>query len=92
MLEKFRELLEALDAASGGDEDLEDLNAEYEDALMMLEALDPKAEDYPQELADALEEFDALRLDYKKYPQTQDIARRLGLLVVEAEEALMRCE
>ena len=80
---RFRALLEELDgiAEDVGDEDLEDMNAEFEDALLMLSEIDPKAEDAAEEIADALEEFEALRDDYARQPDTKDIAERLGMLI-----------
>ena len=80
---RFRALLEELDgvAEDTGDEDLEDMNAEFEDALFMLSEIDPKSEDAAEELADALEEFETLRDDYARRHDTRDIAERLGMLI-----------
>ena len=68
---RFQEILEAMDAACEQMEDqdaetLEELNAEFEDALFMLGEIDPKDEGANEELRDALEELDALRADYQK--------------------------
>ena len=80
---RFRALLEELDevAEEANDEDLEDMNAEFEDALFMLSEIDPKADDAREEIADALEEFEALRDDYARRPDTKDIADHLGMLI-----------
>ena len=80
---RFREILAALDdiAEQSGDEDLEELNAEFEDALFMLSEIDPQSEDAPEELSDALDEFDALAGDYARREASADAARRLGMLV-----------
>lgn len=80
---RFRELLDQLDAIveEVGDEDLEDLNAEFEDALFMLHEIDPKSEDAAGEFDDALEEFEALRDDYARRDDTKDISERLGMLI-----------
>ena len=80
---RFREILEQLDEAAevADDEDLEELNAEFEDALFMLSEIDPKGEGAAEEVADALDEFDALRDDYARRPDTKDIADRLGMLI-----------
>ena len=80
---RFREILEQLDEAAevADDEDLEELNAEFEDALFMLSEIDPKGEDAAEEVADALDEFDALARDYARRPDTKDIADRLGMLI-----------
>ena len=80
LVPRFGELLSALDALEC-DEDLEELNAEFEDALFMLSEIDPKSEDAAEELADALEEFDALREDYARRDDAKDIAERLGMLI-----------
>ena len=80
---RFRALLEELDgvAEDAEDEDLEDMNAELEDALFMLSEIDPKSDEAAEELADALEEFEALRDDYARRPDTKDVADRLGMLI-----------
>ena len=80
---RFRALLEELDgvAEDVGDEDLEDMNAEFEDALFMLSEIDPKSDDAQEEIADALEEFEALRDDYARRADTKDIAERLSMLI-----------
>lgn len=80
---RFRALLDALDdlAAASGDEDLEELNAEFDDALFMLEAIDPKSEDAAEEFADALEEFEALKDDYVRRGDIGDIPSRLDMLI-----------
>ena len=80
---RFRDVLDALDAVAeaADDEDLEEMNAEYEDALFMLHEIDPKAEDAAEEFADALEEFEALRDDYARRDDAAEIAGRLGMLI-----------
>ena len=87
---RFREILDAMDAiceqAEDGDvEPLEDLNAEFEDALFMLGEIDPKDESAGEEFRDALEELDALRADYNKlstrFPALDEPARRLEMLI-----------
>ena len=65
---RLREILEELDALAaeqdGGEaEALEELNAEFEDALMLFDELG--GEDAREELDDALEELDALAGDYR---------------------------
>lgn len=80
----FEEILSELDAlASDLDdaEELEELNAELEDALMMLGELDPRDGDYDEDLEDALEELRALAGDYQRLagaiPGVADLARRM---------------
>ena len=85
-MQRFGELLTELDAlAADGEgetcEDLEDLNAELEDALMLLGEWRP--EDDAEELADALEELRALAGDYRalsdRVPGLAELADRLRM-------------
>ena len=77
---RFREILAALDDIADG-VDMEELNAELEDALFMLSQIDPKADDAAEEFMDALDEFDALRADYTRIPAATDAAERMGMLI-----------
>ena len=85
--ERFRALLEALDELAGetGSEDLEDLNAELEDALFLISQIDFKGGDWREELRNALEELDALWEDYQDQPGAEDIARQMEGLIRMAE-------
>ena len=58
--------LDALSSASGSPEELEDLNAELEDALMLLSDIDPREAGWEEELSDALEEIRSLAGDYRR--------------------------
>ena len=80
---RFRALLEELDgvAEDTGDEDLEDMNAEFEDALFMLSEIDPKSDDAAEELDDALDELEALKDSYARWPEAREAADRLGMLI-----------
>ena len=71
--------LDALSAESGSPEALEDLNAELEDALMLLSDIDPRESGWEEELSDALEEIRALAGDYRKtgIPGAQPLADKL---------------
>lgn len=60
---------------------MEELNAEFEDALFMLSQIDPGADTAPEEFTDALDEFDALRADYARLPAAKDVAERMGMLI-----------
>ena len=60
---------------------MEELNAEFEDALFMLSQIDPKSDDAAEEFMDALDEFDALRADYARFPGAREAAERLGMLI-----------
>ena len=83
---RLREILEELDALAaeqdGGEaEALEELNAEFEDALMLFDELG--GEDAREELDDALEELDALAGDYRAFAGRIDgvgtLAERLDM-------------
>ncbi len=89
MIEAYRArlsaLLEELDALalSCGDSDaLEDLNAEFEDALMLLDEIDEGSDGWEDELSDAREEFAALAGDYralaKDIPALAPLAEKLA--------------
>lgn len=80
---RFRALLMELDqiAEALDDEDLEELNAEFEDALFLLSEIDPRDGDAAAELMDALEEFEALAQGYARWDAARDAAARLEMLV-----------
>ncbi|MBQ8111414.1 MAG: hypothetical protein IJ124_14760 [Clostridia bacterium] len=68
--ERLEALLEELDVLltdrePEAAEALEELNAEYEDALMLLDSIGKDSDDSEEELSDALEEFRALAADYR---------------------------
>lgn len=63
-LSRFQALLDALDTFEM-DETLEELNAEFEDALFLLESIEDQDEDAGEEIEDALEELDDLLTRYR---------------------------
>ncbi|MDO4866134.1 MAG: hypothetical protein Q4C10_06215 [Clostridia bacterium] len=80
-VERLREILAELDALAealdGGEaEALEELNAEFEDALMLFDELG--GEDAREELDDALEELGALAGDYRALAKRIDGAGPLA--------------
>ena len=83
---KLDGLLDAFDAlaADADSEDLEELNAEFDDALMMLEEIDFDADDWRESFADALEELNSLREAYAKQPGAGALAAKLGDLIEAA--------
>ena len=91
---RFREILEELDAlAEAADsEDLEDMNAELEDALMLLSEIGAEDADRDEQLADALDELAALADGYLAMadgvPGLMEPARRLEMVVDLARENL----
>ena len=75
-------VLEALDALAGEcdeSEALEDLNAEFEDTLMMLSEINPREDGWQEELSDALEDLRALAEDYRRtgIPGVEALAGKL---------------
>jgi len=90
-VDRFGEILAELDAlaASRDSEALEELNAEFEDALLLLGELKPQDEDFDEDLADTLEELRALAGDYRalseSLPDVAEPARRLEMAVALAE-------
>ena len=82
LIEQLNRILDELDGISGTSEayeTLEDLNAEFEDALMFLED-----EDDPETFKDTLKDISALANDYRglvdDIPRLEAIANRLELL------------
>lgn len=68
LVERFEAVLSELDALAGAGglpEALEDLNAEFEDAIMMLSEIDPREEDWREELSEALDGMKTLAGDYR---------------------------
>lgn len=94
---RFEALLDELDAlaeACGGEagESLEELNAELEDALMLLGEIRPDGEDWREELDGALEELGALAEDYRRLSPRADgleaLAGRVAMAVEFAAKTL----
>lgn len=82
-LEAILEALDALSESCEGEaaEALDELNAEFEDGLMLLDELDPGEDGCEEELRDAMEEFAALAESYQKLafriPELMPLALRL---------------
>ena len=88
-MRRFEAILAELDALSGeaDDEGLDDLNAELEDALLMLGQIRPDDEDAREELADTLEEVAALADDYRAL-EIEGVAELAARLSKTAESAM----
>ena len=87
---RFREILASMDgiaeaADEADEEDLEELNAEFEDALLRFSGINPENDDAEEELDDALTELEALAGDYgdmaQSIPELEALARRLSMTV-----------
>jgi len=94
---RFRELLAELDdlrdqAQGDVSEALEEMNAEYEDALFLIECINTDEEDWQEEFADALEEYKDLCSGYRKlaesFPELAAEADRLDMIIRLAEANL----
>ena len=87
-IDRFHAILDALDEIEMTDE-LEELNAEFEDALFMLESIDPEDDDAGEELEESCEELAALLEDYRDL--AEDVPELLQKLV-EFEMCLKMAE
>ena len=63
-LKRFQGILEAMDEFEMDDE-LEEINAQFEDVLFMMETIDEEDEDAAGEIADAMEDMDDLLDQYR---------------------------
>lgn len=91
---RFREILDDLDElreGAGGDalEALDEMNADYEDALFVIESIGSEDEDWREAFADALAEFRDLLNGYRelqdRMPELEDLTGRLQMAVTMAE-------
>ena len=64
-LERFHEILDVLDEIEA-DEELDELNAQLEDVLFLMESVDVEDADAAEEIAGALEEIDDLLAAYRE--------------------------
>lgn len=94
---RFRELLAGLDelrdqAPEEASEALDEMNAEFEDALFLIECINTDEEEWQEEFADALEEYKDLCSGYRKlsesFPELAAEAERLDMIIRMAEANL----
>lgn len=89
---RFREILASFDEFRGEDEEIEEMNAEFEDALFVIECIDANDEEWEEEFSDALEEFKDLLDGYRSLaeenPGMEAIADRLEMTIKMAEANL----
>jgi len=85
ILENMDGILNECNPDDGTLEAFEDLNAETEDALMMLDEINPMDESWIEEAADALDEFESLCGDYRelseKIPEIAAEVQRMGMTI-----------
>lgn len=77
-LARFHEILDGLDEFEA-DEDLEELNAQFEDALFLLECVDEDEEDAQEEIAGALEELEDILAEYRALEWERPELRQMTL-------------
>lgn len=91
---RFRGLLDEMDElrADADDEDLEELAADFEDALFVVECIGADDEDWRELFTDALDEFSDIAKDSRrlagKIPEMQEIAGRMDALIQMARANL----
>ena len=61
---RFQNILDAMDEFEQ-DENMEELNAQFEDILFMMDCIDEEDEDAADEISDALENLNDLLADYR---------------------------
>lgn len=91
---RFRGLLDEMDElrADADDEDLEELAADFEDALFVIECIGADDEDWREQFTDALDEFSDIAEDSRRLareiPQMEGIAGRMEALIQMARANL----
>lgn len=83
-LKRFQAILEAMDEFEMDDE-LEEINAQFEDALFMMETIDEDDEDAAEEIADAMEDMEDILAQYRELCEERP---ELSQKVVELEMAV----
>ena len=76
---RFREILASLDEFRDENDEIEEMNAEFEDALFVIECIDVNDEEWEEEFTDALEE---------EIPELNEVADRLDMAIKMAEANL----
>lgn len=74
-MKRFQEILDALDEMSESEE-MDELNAQFEDILFLMESTDPDDEDAAEELEGALEEMEDLLEEYRDL-EIPEIAQKI---------------
>lgn len=91
---RFRGLLDEMDElrADADDEDLEELAADFEDALFVIECIGANDEDWREQFTDALDEFSDIAEGSRRLageiPQMEGIAGRMDALIQMARANL----
>ena len=77
-LERFHGILDVLDEIEA-DEELDELNAQLEDVLFLMESVDVEDADAAEEIAGALEEIDDLLAAYRELSEELPELRQQAL-------------
>lgn len=91
---RFRGLLDEMDElrADADDEDLDELAADFEDALFVVECIGADDEDWREQFTDGLDEFSDIaegsRRLAREIPQMEGIAGRMDALIQMARANL----
>lgn len=92
---RFREILAQLDELRDAADDrasgeMDEMNADFEDALFVIECIDADDDDWREEFSDALAEFRDLCADYRRLNVSglAETADRLEMAVRLAENIL----
>ncbi len=91
---RFRGLLDEMDElrADADDEDLEELAADFEDTLFVVECIGADDEDWREQFTDALDEFSDIAEGSRRLageiPQMEGIAGRMDALIQMARANL----
>jgi len=67
-LQRFHAILDAMDEFEA-DEKLEEINAQLEDTIFLIESIDETDEDAADEIADAFDDLDDIAADYLDYAE-----------------------
>lgn len=83
-LERFQAILDELDEFEM-DEELEEMNAQFEDTLFMMETIDEGEEDAAGEIQEAMDDMESLLAEYRELAEKRPVLRQK---VLELEMAV----
>lgn len=75
-IERFQNILDAMDELNDAGI-LDEINAEFEDAIFLMENIDPDDADAPEEFKGALEEIEDILVEYREFEDKLPVARKL---------------
>lgn len=90
-IERFQEILDAMDELNEGGR-LDEINAEFEDAIFLMENIDSDDADAQEEFEGALEEIEDILAEYREYEAELDIGQKLielDMIVQTAKKNLL---